>query len=193
MYVSSCILFLVPCTFLSNFRMMIRSLIGIALVALLISCNAMKKMSDQVYIHQRSIMGQDVLRIDSLLIVTSGSSATQQISEDFIVLFQEYLQKKGVTSQRLFISYSGKRINEESFDNREYAYTLWIYEQDRKMQQLENYNYLIPLAIKLTDNNNSQNIWIATSIINSMVRKKYYREKYAGMLMLMLQANGLIQ
>ena len=170
---------------------MVRLTLGAALF-LLAGCKAMKKMADQVYINQRSTINFTAPRIDSLLIVTSGTSATQQISEDFISLFQQYLKDRGVPSQRLFVSYSGNRIDEAQFDNRNYSYTLWIYEQDRKMQLLDSYDHLVPLAIKLTDNRNSKNVWIANSIINNMVRNKFYRERYAGMLVIIFRANGLL-
>ncbi len=156
-------------------------------------CQAMKKLDDQVFILQRSSMSVPLPRIDSLLIVANGTSATEQIAEEFISLFQDHLNKKGVHSQRLFVSYTSQRINEENFDNRRYNYTLWIYEQDRKMQLLQDYDHLVPLAIKLTNNSNSENIWIATSIVNNLVRKKFYREKYAGMLILLFRANGLLE
>ena len=162
-------------------------------VFLLCSCNVMKKMQDQVFIQQRTSMPTVFPDIDSILIVANGSSATQKIMDDIIPLFQESLLQRGINSQSIFVSYKDGRINEEEFDNRNYTYVLWIYEQDRKMQRLENFTYLIPLAIKLTDNSNSENIWIATSIINNMVKKKFYKEKYAGMLALVLRANGLIR
>ena len=74
-----------------------------------------------------------------------------------------------------------------------YDYTLWIYEQDRSLQKLERYDYLVPLAMKLTDNRTSDNIWIATSLYNDYVRKKFYKERYAGALVLILRANGIIK
>ena len=172
--------------------MMIRLAFATIVISLLAGCNAMKKMADEVYINQRTRIDLSVPRIDSLLIVASGTSATQQISEEFISLFQNYLKDRGVSSQSMFISYSGKRIDEEKFDNRRYAYTLWIYEQDRKMQLMEKHEYLVPLALKLTDNRSNKNVWIANSIVNNMVRKKYYKEKYAGMLLLIFRANGFL-
>lgn len=150
-------------------------------------------MNDQVFIQQRTSMRLPLPRIDSLLIVANGSSATRQIMDEIIPFFQEDLQQRGVNSKSMFVSYTDRRINEQEFDNRKYTYTLWIYEQDRKMQQLENYVHLIPLAIKLTDNSSTENIWIATSIINSLVRKRFYKERYAGTLALLFRANGLIK
>ena len=83
-------------------------------------------------------------------------------------------------------------MNQNSI-NRNYAYTLWIYEQDRTLQKLDGYDYLVPLAMKLTDNRTSDNVWIATSIFNDIVKKKFYKEKYAGTLMLIFRANGIIK
>ena len=168
-------------------------LILYAAICLFCSCNVMKKMDDMVFIQQRTPMPRDLPHIDSLLIVANGNSATQQIMDDIIPLFQQSLQQRGVVSQSVFVSYTDRHINEQEFDNRKYSYVLWIYEQDRKMQQLENYAHLIPLAIKLTDINNEKNIWIATSIINNLVKKKFYKEKYAGTLALLLRANGFVK
>lgn len=156
-------------------------------------CNVMKKLEDQVYIQQRTSMLQPLPVLDSLLIVANGNSATRRIMDDIIPLFQESLQKRGINSHRLFVSYTDGRINEDEFNNRNYTYTLWIYEQDRHLQQLDNDEHLVPLAIKLTDNSSDQNIWIATSIVNNLVKKKFYREKYAGTLALLFRANGLVK
>lgn len=171
-----------------------KSKLLIPVVVLLITgCNAMKKLEDDIYIRQRTSLNKAYPRVDSLLIVANGNSATQRIMEDVIPLFTERLKKRGVATSSLFVSYSDLRINESEFDNRKYAYTLWIYEQNRKMQQLENYDYLVPLAMKLTDNKKSDNVWIATSIFNNMVKKQFYKERYAGTLMLLFRANGIIQ
>lgn len=159
----------------------------------LTGCNVMKRMEDSVFIQQRTSVNRPYPRVDSLFIVANGNSATQRIMDDIIPLFRDGLQKRGVSSSTLFVSYTDKRINEAEFDNRNYSYTLWIYEQDRRLQQLENYEWLVPLAMKLTDNKNADNVWIATSIINNVVKKKYYREKYAGTLVLIFRANGLIK
>jgi len=164
-----------------------------AAICLLCGCNVMKKMDDMVFIQQRTPMPKNLPHIDSILIVANGNSATEQIMDDIIPLFQQSLQQRGVVSQSVFVSYTDRHINEQEFDNRKYSYVLWIYEQDRKMQQLENYAHLIPLAIKLTDINNEKNIWIATSIINNLVKKKFYKEKYAGTLALLLRANGFVR
>ena len=51
------------------------------------------------------------------------------------------------------------------------------------MQKLEGYDYLLPLAMKLTDNKTSDNVWIATSIFNDIVKKEILQRKicrYAG-------------
>lgn len=170
-----------------------KNVVIVCFIILTASCQIVKKLDDQVYIQQRSKIDTRKPQIDSLLIVTNGTSAMQRISEDFIALFQDYLNKKGVHSERVFFSYAGNRVNEDNFDNRRYSYTLWIYEQDRKLQLLDNYLHLVPIAIKLTNNTNDENIWIATSIVNSTVRKKWYREKYAGTLILLFKANGLIE
>jgi hypothetical protein len=156
-------------------------------------CNAMKKLRDEVFIQQRTTLNEPSPRVDSLLIVANGNSATQRIMDDIIPLFRENLNKRRISSSALFVSYSEQRIDETQFDNRNYTYTLWIYEQDRKMQQLEGYEYLVPLAMKLTDNRNDVNIWIATSIVNNIIRKKFYRERYAGTLALLFRANGFIK
>lgn len=176
--------------FLHNMRCWI---LIIVLGLLLGSCNAMKKLQDEVFIQQRTPLDKPYPRVDSILIVANGNSATQRIVEDVLPLFSERLKKRGVASTTLFIPYSVQRINEAVFDNRKYTYTLWIYEQNKKMQQLENYDYLVPLAMKLTDNKTTDNVWIATSIYNNLVRKPYYREKYAGTLMFLFRANGMIQ
>jgi hypothetical protein len=148
----------------------------------LTSCsNVMKKLDDNVYIFQRTPFGGSLPRIDSLLIVTNGNSAAQRIADEIIPFFQDRLQKRGVQSSTMFFS----------FDNKRYTYTLWIYEQDRRGQKMEHVPHLVPLAIKLTNNQNEENIWIATSIVNSSITRKFYREKYAGMLALLFRANGL--
>lgn len=164
-----------------------------AIIFFLFSCNVVKKLDDHVFIQQRTPMPKVFPEIDSILIVANGNSATQRIMDDIIPLFQENLMLRGINSQSVFVSYTDGRINEEEFDNRNFTYVLWIYEQDRTLQRLENYTHLIPIAIKLTDNSNAENIWIATSIINNLVKKKFYKEKYAGMLALVLRANGLIR
>ena len=74
-----------------------------------------------------------------------------------------------------------------------YAYTLWIYEQDKTLQKLDGYDYLVPLAMKLTDNRTSDNVWIGTSVFNGIVKKKFYKEKYAGTLLLIFRANGIVK
>jgi len=160
---------------------------------LLTGCQAMKKLQDGVYIQQRTPLDKPYPRVDSILIVANGNSATQRIMDDIIPLFSEGLKKRGVTTSSLFVSYADQRINEAEFNNRKYAYTLWIYEQNRKMQKLDNYEYLVPLAMKLTDNKNSDNVWIATSVFNNIVKKPFYREKYAGTLMMLFRVNGIIQ
>lgn len=159
----------------------------------LAGCNAMKKLEDGVIIQQRTTLNEPSPRVDSLLIVANGNSATQRIVDDIIPLFREGLNKRGINTSVLFVSYSDRRIDETEFDNRNYSYTLWIYEQDRKMQQLEGYEYLVPLAMKLTDNRNDNNLWIATSVINNIIRNKFYRERYAGTLVLLFRANGFIK
>ena len=161
-------------------------------ILLFISCNVMKKMADSVYIQQRTPAVDDAF-LDSLLIVGNGNSATQRIMEDVIPYFIERLKQKGIKSTSVFVSYSNRRINEAEFDNRNYAYTLWIYEQDRHMQRLDEYNFLVPLAMKLTDNRTSDNVWIATSIFNDVVKKKFYKERYAGTLELLFRASGFVK
>jgi len=160
---------------------------------LLSSCNMTKKLQDGVYIQQRTSMNKDYPQVDSLLIVANGNSATQRIMEDVMPLFTEGLRKRGISTVSVFVSYNDQRINEAEFNNRNYAYTLWIYEQDRAMQKLDGYDWLVPLAMKLTDNKTSDNVWIATSIFNDIVKKKFYKEKYAGTLVLLFRANGIIK
>src|SRR6185503_6702249 len=157
------------------------------------SCNVMKKMTDSVYIQQRTPAANDAEKLDSLLIVGNGNSATQRIMEDVMPFFIERLKERGISSTSIFVSYSNQRINEAEFDNRNYAYTLWIYEQDRALQKLDNYNYLVPLAMKLTNNRTSDNVWIATSIFNDVVKKKFYKERYAGTLVLLFRASGFVK
>ena len=150
-------------------------------------------MADSVYIQQRTPAANDAQQMDSLLIVGNGNSATQRIMEDVMPFFIERLKQRGIKSSSVFISYSNKRINEAEFDNRNYAYTLWIYEQDRHLQKLDEYNYLVPLALKLTDNRTSDNVWIATSIFNDVVKKRFYKERYAGTLVLLFRASGFVK
>src|SRR6187551_2924376 len=126
------------------------------LAFLLCSCNAVKKLEDDVYIQQRTPWNKDYPQLDSILIVANGNSATKRIMEDVMPYFTNSLKERGVNTTSVFVSYS---------DKRNYAYTLWIYEQDRKLQNLDG-NYLVPLAMKLTDNRTSDNIWIATSVFN---------------------------
>ena len=164
-----------------------------AAILLLSSCNMMKKMEDSVYIQQRTSMNKDYPEIDSLLIVGNGNSATQRIMDDVMPFFAEGLRKRGIHSFSVFISYADQRINEAEFNKMNYAYTLWIYEQDRTMQKLDGHDHLVPLAMKLTDNKTADNVWIATSIFNDIVKKKFYNEKYAGTLVLLFRANGLIK
>jgi len=153
----------------------------------------MKKMADNVYIQQRTppVDGAEIR--DSLLIVGNGNSATQRIMEDVMPLFTERLKQRGIKSTSIFVSYSNQRINEADFDNRNHGYTLWIYEQDRSLQKLGDYNYLVPLAMKLTDNRTSDNVWIATSIFNDLVKKRFYKERYAGTLVLLFRASGFVK
>ena len=160
---------------------------------LLCGCNVMKKMEDGIYIQQRTSVNKVYPRVDSLLIVANGNSATQRIMEDVMPLFSEGLRKRGINSASVFVSYTDKRIDETEFNNRNYAYTLWIYEQDKSLQKLDGYDYLVPLAMKLTDNRTSDNVWIATSIFNDLVKKKFYKERYAGTLVLLFRANGIIK
>jgi len=172
----------------------LKKLIIIPVLALLLSaCNAMKKMADGVYIQQRTSANKDYPRVDSLLIVGSGNSATQRIMEDVIPFFTDGLKKRGINTVSVFVSYADKKINEIEFNKKNYAYTLWIYEQDRSLQKLDGYDYLVPLAMKLTDNKTADNVWIATSIFNDYIRKRYYKEKYAGTLVLLFRANGIIK
>ncbi len=167
-------------------------LISVA-VLLLSGCKTMKTLDDGIYIQQRTSLNKDYPQVDSLLIVANGNSSMQRIMEDVMPLFTEGLKKRGINSASVFVSYTDKRIVETEFNNRNYAYTLWIYEQDRAMQKLEGYDYLVPLAMKLTDNRTADNVWIATSIFNDVVKKKFYKEKYAGTLVLLFRANGLIK
>jgi hypothetical protein len=153
----------------------------------------MKKLEDGVYIQQRTSLNKDYPQVDSLLIVANGNSATQRIMEDVMPLFTEGLKKRGINTISVFVSYNDKRIDESQFNNRNYAYTLWIYEQDRALQKLDGYDFLVPLAMKLTDNRTSDNVWIATSIFNDIIKKKIYKERYAGTLMLIFRANGIIK
>jgi len=153
----------------------------------------MKKIEDGVFIQQRTPLLLSQPNIDSLYIIANGNSATQRIMEDIIPLFVKDLKKRGVSTSSLFISYSKKKVEENEVDQKSYGFTLWIYEQDKKMQLLENYDYLVPLAMKLTDNNSSKNIWIATSVFNSIIRKPFYKEKYAGTLALLFRANGIVK
>jgi len=164
-----------------------------AAALLLSSCNMMKKLQDGIYIKQRTSIQEDYPQVDSLLIVANGNSATKRLMEDVMPFFTESLKKRGVNTVSVFVSYSEKRINEAEFNTGNYGYTLWIYEQDRTMQKLDGYEYLVPLAMKLTDNKTADNIWIATSIFNDIVKKKFYKEKYAGTLVLLLRANGIIK
>jgi len=171
-----------------------KNCILISTVALLLcSCNMMKKLEDGIYIQQRTSMNKDYPQVDSLLIVANGNSATQRIMEDVMPFFTEGLKKRGINSFSVFVSYTDKRINETEFDNRNYTFTLWIYEQNRTGQKLDGYEYLVPLAMKLTDNRTSDNVWIATSIFNNIVKKRFYKEKYAGTLLILFRANGLIK
>ena len=167
-------------------------LIPIALV-LLTSCHMMKKLEDGVYIQQRTSLNKDYPQVDSLLIVANGNSATRRIMEDVMPYFTESLKQRGINSKAVFVAYTDERINEAEFNNRNYSFTLWIYEQDRAMQKLDGYDFLVPLAMKITDNRTSENFWIATSIFNDIVKKRFYKEKYAGTLMILLRANGIIK
>jgi phosphoglycerol transferase MdoB-like AlkP superfamily enzyme len=153
----------------------------------------MKKLEDGVYIHQRTPINKNYPQLDSILIVANGNSATKRIMGDVMPYFTKSLKERGVNTTSVFISYSDRRIDESEFNKRNYAYTLWIYEQDRKLQKLDDYEYLVPLAMKLTDNRTSDNVWIATSIFNDYVKKKFYKERYAGTLMLIFRANGIIK
>jgi len=153
----------------------------------------MKKLEDGIYIQQRTSVNKDYPQLDSILIVANGNSATKRIMEDVIPIFANDLKKRGVNTNSVFVSYTDKRINESEFNKMNYTYTLWIYEQDKAMQKLEDYDHLVPLAMKLTDNRTSENVWIATSIFNDIVKKKFYKEKYAGTLMLIFRANGIVK
>lgn len=163
------------------------------LAFLLFSCHTMKKMEDGVYIQQRTSANKDYPQVDSILIVANGNSATKRIMDDVMPIFTKGLKERGVNTTSVFVSYTDKRINESEFNKMNYTYTLWIYEQDRALQKLDGYDYLVPLAMKLTDNRTSDNVWIATSIFNDIVKKKFYKEKYAGTLMLIFRANGIIK
>jgi hypothetical protein len=153
----------------------------------------MKKLEDDVYIQQRTPFNKDYPQLDSILIVANGNSSTKRIMEDVMPYFTNGLKERGVKATSVFVSYSDKRIDESEFNNRNYAYTLWIYEQDRALQKLDGYEYLVPLAMKLTDNRTSDNVWIATSIFNDLVKKKFYKERYAGTLMLIFRVNGIVK
>ena len=170
-----------------------RSLLILLPAILLFSCHTMKKMEDSVIIQQRTSANKDYPQVDSILIVANGNSATKRIMEDVMPYFTEGLKERGVNTTSIFISYTDKRIDESEFNKRNYAYTLWIYEQDRTLQKLDGYDHLVPLAMKLTDNRTSDNVWIATSVFNNYVKKKFYKERYAGTLMLILRANGIIK
>lgn len=163
------------------------------LAILLYSCNAMKRFEDSVYIRQRTSLNNDYPRVDSILIVANGNSATQRIMEDVLPYFTDGLKKRGVNTASIFVSYAEKRIDESVFNNRNYAYTLWIYEQDKALQHLDGRDHLVPLAMKLTDNRTSDNVWIATSVFNDYVKDKFYKERYAATLVLLLRANGFIK
>jgi hypothetical protein len=177
-----------------NFKSEImKSYLYIMTIVLLCGCNAMKKLEDSVYIQQRTSLNKDYPRVDSLLIVANGNSATRRFMEDVIPHFSEGLKKRGIQSTIVFIPYSDQRINEAEFDKQNYAYTLWIYEQDRALQKLDKYEWLVPFAMKVTDNRTSDNVWIATSIFNDIIKKRFYKEKYAGMLVVLFRANGLVR
>ena len=165
----------------------------IAISLLLSACEAVKRMADEVYIKQLTSEGFEKMPIDSVLIVANGNSATQRIMEDVIPILEDGLKKRGINSVSVFISYSEKKVNEKEFDNRNYSHTLWIYEQDRELQKLGNYNYLVPLAMKLTENKTYENVWIATTVYNDHVKNKFYKEKYAGLIILLFRANGIIR
>jgi len=160
---------------------------------LLFSCHTMKKLNDGIYIQQRTSVNKDYPQLDSILIVANGNSATKRIMDDVMPIFTDDLKKRGVNTTSVFVSYTDKRINESEFNKMNYTYTLWIYEQDRALQKLDGYDYLVPLAMKLTDNRTSDNVWIATSVFNDIVKKKFYKEKYAGTLLLIFRANGIIK
>ena len=130
------------------------------LALLLCSCNVMKKLEDGVYIHQRTSLNKDYPQLDSILIVANGNSATKRIMEDVMPYFTDGLKERGVNTTSIFISYTDKRIDESEFNKRNYAYTLWIYEQDRTLQKLDGYDHFDPLAMKLTDNRPLQSFYI---------------------------------
>ena len=153
----------------------------------------MNKLDDGVYIQQRTSANKDYPQVDSILIVANGNSATKRIMEDVMPIFTDDLKKRGVNTISVFVPYADRRINESEFNKMNYTYTLWIYEQDKALQKLDSYDHLVPLAMKLTDNRTSENVWIATSIFNDIVKKKFYKEKYAGTLMLIFRANGIIK
>ena len=178
----------------SNFkRPVMKKYILIPAIMIFCSCHVMKKLEDGVHIQQRTSLNKDYPLVDSLLIVGSGNSATRRFMEEVIPHFSEGLKKRGIHAVSVFVSYADGRINEAAFDHRNYAHTLWIYEQDRALQKLNGADWLVPFAMKLTDNRTSDNIWIATSIFNDIVKKKFYKERYAGMLVLLLRANGIIK
>lgn len=163
------------------------------LAFLLFSCHTMRKLEDGIYIQQRTSVNKDYPQVDSILIVANGNSATKRIMEDVMPIFTGDLRKRGVNSTAVFVSYNDKRIDESAFNKMNYTYTLWIYEQDKALQKLDGYDHLVPLAMKLTDNRTSDNVWIATSVFNDIVKKKFYKEKYAGTLMLIFRANGIVK
>ena len=183
-----------PFIFLNFKKDVMKSSLLIPVLALfLCSCNMTKKMQDGIYIQQRTSLNKDYPQVDSILIVANGNSATRRIMEDVMPYFTEGLKKRGVNSTSVFVSYTDKRIDESAFNKGNYAYTLWIYEQDKTLQKLEGNDHLVPLAMKLTDNRTSDNVWIATSIFNDYVRKKFYKERYAGTLILIFRANGIVK
>ena len=163
------------------------------LAFLLFSCHTMRKLEDGIYIQQRTSVNKDYPQVDSILIVANGNSATKRIMEDVMPIFTGDLRKRGVNSTAVFVSYNEKRIDESAFNKMNYTYTLWIYEQDKALQKLDGYDHLVPLAMKLTDNRTSDNVWIATSVFNDIVKKKFYKQKYAGTLMLIFRANGIVK
>jgi hypothetical protein len=169
------------------------SLLIPVLAILLCGCNAIKRLEDSVYIQQRTSLNKDYPQVDSILIVANGNSATQRIMEDVMPYFTDGLKKRGVSTTSVFIPYTEKRIDESVFNTGNYAYTLWIYEQDKALQKLDGQDHLVPLAMKLTDNRTDDNLWIATSVFNDYVKKKFYKERYAGTLVLILRANGIIK
>jgi len=163
------------------------------LAILLCGCNAIKRLEDSVYIQQRTSLNKDYPQVDSILIVANGNSATQRIMEDVMPYFTDGLKRRGVSTTSVFIPYTEKRIDESVFNTRNYAYTLWIYEQDKTLQRLDGQDHLVPLAMKLTDNRTDDNLWIATCVFNDSVKKTFYKERYAGTLVLLLRANGIIK